>query len=362
MRMKTLGPDEIVPLLDGHVDVRRRPGSLQPLRLPVAELGFYDAFNRWVASCATACRLRLRTGSTSISLSGAQRLLDQSVGGERRGAYDLFVDGDFHGRAWAEGGATIDLANGAIVGDEAFNLTFAGLPEGEKTLELWLPQTATVSITGLGLDDDAHALPAPDGRPRILFHGSSITHCMEAEGASAGWPAVASALAGVDHQNLGWAGSCLLSGQAARIIRDARADAIVLKLGINVHAEGQLKERPFLDSAHAMISIIREKHPATPILIVSPIYSPGREDESPGGGPSLVRMRQLLQDVVAARIAAGDGQIRYLDGLTLFGAADAHLLPDDLHPNTEGYRLMGERFHALMLSGQDPLVRSRTAP
>jgi len=359
--MKTLGPDEIAPLLDGHVDLRRRKDSLQPLRLPVAELGFYDAFNRWVASCATACRIRLRTTSTSLRLSGAQRLLDQSVGGERRGAYDLYIDGQFHDRAWAQGGATIDLANGAFVGDEAFNLTFAGLPEGEKTLELWLPQAATVSITSLDLDDGAQAEPVADGRPRVLFHGSSITHCLEAEGASAGWPAVAASLAGVDHQNLGWAGSCLLSGQAARIIRDARADAIVLKLGINVHAEGQLKERPFLDSAHAMISIIREKHPATPILIVSPIYSPGREDDSPGGGPSLVRMRQLLQDVVAARVAAGDQHIGYLDGLSLFGAADAHLLPDDLHPNTEGYRLMGERFHALALSGTQALVRPPAA-
>ena len=171
-------------------------------------------------------------------------------------------------------------------------------------------------------------------------------------------PASAAGLAGLDHQNLGWAGSCLLSGQAARIIRDARADAIVLKLGINVHPDGQLKERTFLDSAHAMISIIREKHAATPILVVSPIYSPGREDQGSGGGLPLTRMRQLLVDVVAARLAAGDANIGYLDGLSLFGAADAHLLPDDLHPNTEGYRLMGQRFHDLMLSGEDALLRA----
>ena len=354
--MKTLGPGEIAPLLDGQVDLRRRQDSLQPLRLPVAELGFYDAFNRWVGSCAAACRIRLRTTSTRVGVSGAQRLLDQPVGGERRGAYDLYVDGAFHARAWAQGGATIDLEKGAFVGDEAFNLTFAGLPAGEKTLELWLPQAATVSIAALTLDDGASAVPVVDGRPRVLFHGSSITHCLEAEGASAGWPAVAAGLAGLDHQNLGWAGSCLLSGQAARIIRDARADAIVLKLGINVHPDGQIKERAFLDSAHAMISIIREKHVRTPILVVSPIYSPGREDEGSGGGLPLTRMRRLLSDVVAARIAAGDDRIGYLDGLKLFGAPDVRLLPDDLHPNTEGYRLMGERFHALALSGPNALV------
>nr|QQZ50228.1 hypothetical protein JKL49_00275 [Phenylobacterium glaciei] len=213
-----------------------------------------------------------------------------------------------------------------------------------------------MAITGLELDDGATLKAVPDGRPRVLFHGSSISHGMEAEGATANWPAVASRLANLDHLNLGWAGSCLLSGQAARIIRDQRADAIVLKLGINVHTDGQLKERNFLDNAHAMISIIREKHPTTPLLIVSPIWSPPRE--TAGDGPSLQRMRQLLHTVVAARIKTGDTAIRYLDGLELFGPADLALLPDDLHPNTEGYRLMGERFHKLALSGDGALVKA----
>ena len=57
--------------------------------------------------------------------------------------------------------------------------------------------------------------------------------------------AIACGLAGARLLNLGWAGSCLLSGLAARIIRDQPADGIVLKLGINVWSEGQLKERTF---------------------------------------------------------------------------------------------------------------------
>lgn len=356
--MRSLSLDEIGPLLTGQVDVRRRNDSLQPLRLPVAELGFYDAFNRWVGSCAAACRVRLSTTSRSLRLTATQRLLAQPAGDERRGAYDLYVNGELFGRSYGTGGAVINLESGSLEGDEALAVSFDGLPAGDKVVELWLPQSATVSITGLELDDDATAASAPDLRPRILFHGSSITHCMEAEGASNGWPAVAAHLAGLDHLNLGWAGSCLLSGQAARIIRDSRADAIVLKLGINVHTDGQLRERTFADSAHAMISIIRERHRTTPLVVASPIYSPGREDDKPLGGPSLVQMRELLRAVVAARVAAGDTAIRYLDGLSLFGAADAHLLPDDLHPNTEGYRLMGERFNALMLSGDQALVRA----
>ncbi|WP_310541528.1 GDSL-type esterase/lipase family protein [Phenylobacterium sp.] len=345
----------IETLLDGQIDIRRRPGSIQPMRLPVAELPFYDAFTQWVGSCATGCRLRFSTDSNRVKLTATQHLMAQPNDGERRGAYDLYVDGGFFARGWGEGGAEMN-PQGGLTGEAALAIAFDGLPAGEKTVELYLPQAATVAITGLELEVGASLGAVPDSRPRILFHGSSITHGMEAEGATANWPAVASRLANLDHLNLGWAGSCLLSGLAARIIRDQRADAIVLKLGINVHTDGQLKERNFLDAAHSMISIIREKHPTTPLLIVSPIWSPPRE--TAGDGPSLQRMRQLLQTVVAARVKTGDTAIRYLDGLELFGPADAALLPDDLHPNTEGYRLMGERFYRLALSGDGALLRA----
>lgn len=353
--MTSLPLTTIETLLDGQIDIRRRPGSIQPMRLPVAELPFYDAFTQWVGSCATGCRLRFSTDSTRVQLTATQHLLAQPNDGEKRGAYDLYVDGKFVARGWGQGGAVM-TPDGKLTGDAALTISFDGLPSAEKTVELWLPQAATVAITGLELDDGASLSPTRDGRPRVLFHGSSISHGMEAEGATANWPAVAARAANLDHLNLGWAGSCLLSGQAARIIRDQRADAIVLKLGINVHTDGQLKERNFLDAAHSMISIIREKHPVTPIAVVSPIWSPPRE--TAGEGPSLRRMRELLRMVVAARVKTGDTAIRYLDGLELFGPADAALLPDDLHPNTEGYQLMGERFHKLMLSGGGALVKA----
>lgn len=353
--MADAGLKTITGLLDGHIDVRVRPDSVQPLRYPAPEAGFYDPFTRWVASTPAGVRLRFRTDSRAVRLRVNQRLLAGEPGVEPRGAYDLFVDGQPFARTVAEGGQVLQ-PDFTGVGDEKAVVNFEGLPAGDKGVELWLPQSATVSVSALELDEGASLEPWPDARRTILFHGSSISHCMEATGAAAGWPAVAAGLADLRHVNLGWGGSCLLSGLVARIIRDQRADAIVLKLGINVWPEGMLKERTFLDGAHSMLSIIREKHPATPICVISPIYSPGREDQGSGGGLPLIRMRELLDQVVKARVAAGDGHIRYLSGLELFGAADAHDLPDDLHPNTAGYRRMGERFHALMLSGEGALL------
>ena len=348
--MQTLDLNLIDALLEGHVAIRRRPDAVQPLRYPIADQTFLDPFTRWVASCGAGVRLRLTTDSRRLRLSSTQR----STAGlaDRPANYELYVDGELWRRAPAEGGATL-TQEGGLQGDERATIVFEDLPDGTKTLELWLPQSATVSITALELDDGASWAPWPDQRRRLVFHGSSISHCMEAEGGSGAWPAVASGLADMRHLNMGWAGSCLLSGLAARAIRDQAADGIVLKLGINVHGDGMLKERTFLDSAHSMISIIREKHATTPMMIISPIYSASRETTGSAGGPSLARMRELLEGVVEARVRAGDGRIRYLSGRTLFDEADAPDLPDDLHPNPAGYRRMGERFHATVLKDGD---------
>ncbi len=352
--MQALPLADVERLLEGHVDVRRRADSTQPLRYPAAEAPFYDPFTRWVASAPSGVRLRLRTDTRTLRLAMNQRVA--AFGGEPRPApWDLFVGGTSFARQSVTGGAAL-TADGGLVGDERATLAFENLPDGEKDIELWLPQSATVSLTGFAVDGGATCTPWPDTRKRLLFHGSSITHCMEADTAAGAWPAVAARLANAAHTNLGWAGSCLLSGLAARIIRDSKADAIVLKLGINVHGEGLLKERTFLDSAHAMLSIIREKHAATPLVVVSPIWSPPREEVGSLGGPSLVRMRALLEDVVAARLKTGDRHIRYLSGLELFGPDDRADLPDELHPNTAGYRRMGERFHKLMLTGENSLL------
>jgi lysophospholipase L1-like esterase len=348
--VQIVAPPTTEALLDGHVDIRRRSGSFQPLRLPVDELGFYDPFTRWVASTTAGVRLRFASNTRALRLVVRQRLAAAVVEtAPRPCVYDLYVDGVLVARNPADGGAML-LPEGGLLGDEHAVVAFNGLASGTKAIEIWLPQTATVSIAALEIDEGADIAPWPDQRARIVFHGSSITHCMEADGPSASWPAVACGLAGARLLNLGWGGSCLLSGLAARIVRDQPADGVVLKLGINVWSEGQLKERTFLDSAHSMISIIRERHVGTPLMIISPIYSPACEDAGSLGGLSLSRMRTLLAEVTEARIKAGDADIGYLSGLELFGAADSGDLPDSVHPNTAGYRRMGERFFERVLA------------
>src|SRR5207245_11457974 len=79
-----------------------------------------------------------------------------------------------------------------------------------------------------------------------------------------------------------------------------------------------------------------------------------RPEELALGALSIGRIRQLVTDVVDRRRKAGDANLHILDGRELFGEADIGDLPDGLHPNTAGYRRMGERFAALVFVKSGP--------
>lgn len=53
----------------------------------------------------------------------------------------------------------------------------------------------------------------------------------------------------------------------------------------------------------------------------------------------------MITAIVGTRRAPGDTNLHLIDGLELFGSAEAIDLPDGLHPNAAGYVRMGERFH-----------------
>ena len=156
----------------------------------------------------------------------------------------------------------------------------------------------------------------------------------------------------------------------ARTIRDADADLVTLKTGINVINMDSMRERTFTPALHGFLDTIRERKPHTPIVVISPIFCPSAEqrpgptvpnangkfvtvtghEEIQSGCLTLTRVREIIASVIDARRAAGDVHLHYASGLTLFGEADAGDLPDDLHPNPAGYRRMGERFVDEVLS------------
>ena len=130
----------------------------------------------------------------------------------------------------------------------------------------------------------------------------------------------------------------------ARTIRDTPVDFISLCAGINIYGSNCYNERTFQAIIIGFIKIIREKHTTVPIVLSSPIYGAFREETPNLVGFTLIEMRQQVKGIVEIFKRNGDDHIFYVNGLDVLGEDHVGLLPDELHPNAEGYKLMGHNY------------------
>lgn len=360
------------------IGIRRLPAWTRP-QIP-------DPFMDAMVSACSGVRIVFETDAEIVEIEAEVTSFRYAGTPARPQVFQLVVgdDAPIDAPANNTGYFVLDRADPTSVGFEGGGLSsmrFAGLgaPSGASELrrcELWLPHASTIRIVALRVDDGATVRrAAPTGRRTWIHYGSSISHCVEADVPTGVWPAVAARLGGVELHSFGFAGQCMLDQFVARTIRDAPADVISLKLGINIVNGDTMRERTFVPAVHGFLDTVREGHPHTPILVVSPIFCPSAED-APGptfvlddgtfgtvagseairvGCLTLRRIRELLAGIVAAR-AATDANLHYLDGPTLFGADDIGDLPDLLHPNAGGYVRMGERFAAAAFGAGKPLA------
>ncbi|MBH5336744.1 lipase [Streptomyces pactum] len=375
-------------LLRGAVELEDTGRGLLPHRLPArARAQGADGQLAMAEAQPSGVRLAFRTRATTVELDVLPvRNAYQGAPPRPPGVYDLFVDGRMAGQAGATGGdvVTVDMATGAtqLRPGPVGSVRFAGLPDRVKDVVVWLPHNEVTQLVALHTDAPVEPLP-DDGRRTWVHHGSSISHGSDAASPSATWPAVAASLGGVELTNLGLSGSALLDPFTARTLRDLPADLISVKIGINLVNTDLMRLRAFGPAVHGFLDTIREGHPATPLLVVSPLYCPIHEDtpgptatdlgdlaagrltfhaagdpeERAAGKLTLNVIREELARIVAQR-AADDPRLSYLDGRDLYGAADfAELpLPDRLHPDAATHRRVGERFAGLVFGPGGPFA------
>ncbi|GAB3741509.1 SGNH/GDSL hydrolase family protein [Amycolatopsis oliviviridis] len=366
-------------LVRGALDLEHTERGVLPHRLPPqARRQIPDGQLAMTEAQPSGVRLVFRTAATVVELDviATKRVY---VGAPARpdGVYELLVDGRLAGQASVTEGdtLTIDMSTGTAESTPGpvRTLRFAGLPGEDKDVEIWLPHDESTRLVTLRTDATVHSAQSSDRRT-WLHHGSSISHGSNAATPTGTWPATAAALAGVDLVNLGFGGSALLDPFTARAMRDTAADLISVKIGINLVNSDGMRLRVFGPAVHGFLDTIRDGHPTTPLLVVSPILCPIHE-HTPGpcafdpeamregkvrfmatGDPAEVKAGKLTLSTIRGELArivkersTTDPNLHYLDGLDLYGEAD-HVdlpLPDDLHPDAATHRLMGERFARL---------------
>lgn len=373
-------------LLRGALDVERTEHGVLPHRLPArARAQCSDGQLAMAEAQPSGVRLVFRTRATAVELDTLRtKMAYQGAPPRPDGVYDLLVDGQLTAQASTTDGNVlmVDMTTGSAetrpgpVG----TVRFPPLPEGVKDVEIWLPHNEITQLVALRTDAPVEPLPAA-GRKVWLHHGSSISHGSDAASPTTTWPALAASLGVVELINLGLGGSALLDPFTARALRDTPADLISVKIGINLVNADLMRLRAFTPAVHGFLDTIREGHPTTPLLVISPLYCRIHEDtpgptapdfsnliegrlqfrasgepaERAAGKLTLNVIRDELARIVQQR-AIDDAHLHYLDGRDLYGEADfAELpLPDQLHPDAATHRRIGERFAALAFGSGEP--------
>lgn len=375
-------------LVRGVAELERTPRGVRLHRLPGwVRDQFPEPQLSMMEAQPSGARLTFTTVARTIELVVHPTRVAYRGADRPRGGIDLVVDGELvAGVRLADGDLVeVDLETGAtrFRPGPSQTVSFQRLGPGDKDIEIWLPHNEGLELVELRTDEPVRPVDAKG--PLWVHHGSSISHGSNASGPTQIWPVVAARRAGVELHNLGLGGSALVDPFTARVIRDSAADLISVKLGINVVNLDAMRLRAFVPAVHGFLDTIRDGHPDTPLLLISPILCPIHED-TPGPGavdPATLGTDQVrftatgrpgdrelgrltlrvIRDALASLVErrGDDPNLHYLDGTALYGEADAaeHPLPDALHPDTATHQLIGRRFADYAFAPGGPFISQR---
>jgi hypothetical protein len=260
--------------------------------------------------------MRFITDSSQLHLKAESV---SEYGGQGQGV-DLYVDGTF----WH----TVPVTEAG----ESVISCYEGCERGPRDIMLYLPHRRELRISAIGMDTGATvSAPAapPDSRPLVLY-GSSV-----AQGAGASRPGMSygNILArrlGVQLINLGFGGAGKAEPEVVDLVASIKASCFLLDLG---KSYGMQPAAPYLE----MLRHIRNAHPETPLICLTPIFST-REQHDPDYANLSRHTRDVVLEAVDTICGAGEANTVVVDGLRLLGPDDADgLSSDGVHPSDLGY-------------------------
>jgi lysophospholipase L1-like esterase len=172
--------------------------------------------------------------------------------------------------------------------------------------------------------------PKPFSRPgKIIIYGTSITQggCVARPGMA--YSNILSRKLDVAFVNLGFSGNGRGEPALAHLINQISGTSFII-LDYEANAG-----KTIVNTLGPFVIILREKHPDTPILIMSKI----RYARTPVGSPAyndLMSRRDFQKNLVDERRSAGDENIYFLDGSEVLGDDYDECTVDGSHPTDLG--------------------------
>ena len=189
---------------------------------------------------------------------------------------------------------------------------------------------------------------APDNRPRVLFHGDSITHGHGVTSPRETYVSQVAEKIGCVPLNYGFGGTAWTDNIVAQTVA-ARQDweVLTIMLGANSLAGADSAGKSetaaqYADKYDAYIATIRAAAPTKPILCITPILN--RLDLTHGGnqnGEMPKAYREGIGRVVRQR-QSSDKNLYLLDGLSMVDDPLYLLVTDMVHPNDLGMHRIAE--------------------
>ncbi len=280
--------------------------------------------------------VRLEVAGTATAVEVEYRTLTDQYGYRGPAAGSTFASWTARGKV-AEVPAELGEATVVVPLDPEAERTIVHLPEAMQ------PQVLAVR----GVDGE---LRPADRRPRWVVYGDSIAEGWIASEPALAWPAIAGRTFGLDHVNLGYAGAA--RGELASAEQVAKLDADVLTVchGTNCWTRTPHSAAQMAANTDAFLAVLRQDHPLTPIVVVSPVVRPDAEATPNRLGATLDDLRAAMEQVVRDRVAAGDQALHLVHGLEVLEASH---LGDGIHPDDDGHRRLASEVGAVVRGALD---------
>ena len=232
--------------------------------------------------------------------------------------------------AW-RGDACLDEVP-AVLGDGTARVAIGS---GEGPVTLHLPEGMKPVVLALR-PEGGDIAPAPP-EPRWLCYGDSIAEGWCASGPAGAWPHVVARRHGIDVVNLAYAGAARGELPSAEEIAGLPADLISISHGTNCWTRTPHSADLFEAGLEAFLDLVREGHPETPIVAISPILRADAEETPNPLGATLADLRAAFERVAMRRLEAGDRRLVPVPGAALVPADE---MPDGIHPGDAGHERM----------------------
>jgi len=276
-------------------------GYLQAFQYSKAQVEYFKgAFDFWYERCTASSAKTLEFTTTATELSFEYKLIWKCS----PDTFELMVDG-----------IVTDIVYIKDIQDEG-TITWT-LPEGEKSVIIYLPIDATALLRNFTADAEVKPVSKKE---KVLWLGDSITQGFGPLRSAHTYVSIANRTLNYDIVNQG-IGGYVYDKHSLMKMEGYHPDKIIVALGTNQYGDKTME--PVEEYYERLISIYGSE---IPILCITPLWRGDSED----GLPTLISYCEKIKNV-----AGQYKNIRIVEGMKLVPHLPEYFL-DNLHPNCLG--------------------------